>query len=784
MEQRKFLRIFLWLVFPVLIIAAYFISRQINLPGRKNKEDTYIGSAKCRDCHEKFYDLWAPSHHGLAMRNMTPEFLNQFFAEKRSKEIRVDSSLFHVEIGNDSLFFFENKDKTLSKYPAVFALGGKNVFYFLTTFSRGRLQVLPLAYDVKRKEWYNNPESALRIFGTGDPDQVLPWKHTAYTFNTSCWSCHVSQLTNNYDLSTHSYHTAWKENGINCETCHGPADDHVRACVKSGDEVPDDLKIISARSFNHEQQNSNCGSCHAKMHFITGSYPPGGRFFDYFDLITLENPDYYPDGRDLGENYTYTSWLQSPCIRNGNLDCIHCHTSSGRYRFKDENKNNACLPCHEKQVAGGESHSHHPAGTEGALCISCHMPKTEFARMIRSDHSMRPPDPLASKEFGSPNACNICHTDKPNDWSQSYLVKWGKNNLQKEMVEKGMLIRDARKNNWNRLDKMLVALREYRSDPVFSASMIRLLRENSDERKWPAIMDALDNPSPLVRSAAAISLSVHPTDESFKALLDKCKDPYRLVRKSAAESLSAFPVSMLQDTDSASYGRAMHEYIASITAREDDWASYANLGSFYLNRQQFDKAQEQYRISLNLFPENVEVLVNSGLLDAILGNPDQAESKFKKAIELAPENEVSYLNYALLLGEMKRYEEAKANYEKVLNINPHSGVAAYNLSVIESSDNPASAISYARIASQNEPLNPKYVYTLGYFLYKNNQYREATRVMEKMILDFPSEGDAYLLLYEIYRASGHTRQADEFVKKILNDTSLDERIRIRFRQLQ
>ena len=47
-----------------------------------------------------------------------------------------------------------------------------------------------------------------------------------------------------------------------------------------------------------------------------------------------------------------TSWLMSPCAKSGQLDCLKCHTSSGRYRFKDEARaNEACLPCHAERVA-------------------------------------------------------------------------------------------------------------------------------------------------------------------------------------------------------------------------------------------------------------------------------------------------------------------------------------------------------------------------------------------------------------------------------------------------
>src|ERR1039457_2213847 len=41
------------------------------------------------------------------------------------------------------------------------------------------------------------------------------------------------------------------------------------------------------------------------------------------------------DGRDMGENYTYTQSRVSPCAKAGQLDCIHCHTSSGRYKFRE-----------------------------------------------------------------------------------------------------------------------------------------------------------------------------------------------------------------------------------------------------------------------------------------------------------------------------------------------------------------------------------------------------------------------------------------------------------------
>jgi hypothetical protein len=86
-----------------------------------------------------------------------------------------------------------------------------------------------VAYDVRKKEWFDTAASGVRHF-PGLTDEPVHWKDWQYTFNTACYGCHVSQVSTNYDLKTDTYHTVWKEPGINCETCHGPAGEHVRVC--------------------------------------------------------------------------------------------------------------------------------------------------------------------------------------------------------------------------------------------------------------------------------------------------------------------------------------------------------------------------------------------------------------------------------------------------------------------------------------------------------------------------------------------------------------------------
>jgi hypothetical protein len=384
-------------------------------------------------------------------------------------------------------------------------MGGKNVYFLLTPHERGRLQVLPVAYDVRRKEWYDVAASALRHF-TEVTERAVHWTDPELTFNSSCHGCHVSQLSSNYDLSTDSYRTTWAEPGINCETCHGPGEEHIRAVSQAGrgnEKVPAGSRLITTRGFTHDQKNEMCAPCHARMSPLTNGFRPGDRYFDAFDLVGLESPDFYPDGRDLGETYTFTGWRGSACARSGQLDCLHCHTSSGRYRFKDASTaDGACLPCHEARVQDGVAHSHHPDGK--VACIDCHMPKTEFARMVRSDHSMRPPAPAATIAFGSPNACNGCHRDKAPAWSDRVVRKWHARDYQAPVLRRGALIAAARKRDWSELSAMLAAVaraRTRRGDRSISAAPAGLVSRR--RREEPAILAAMATPSPWVRAAAA-----------------------------------------------------------------------------------------------------------------------------------------------------------------------------------------------------------------------------------------------------------------------------------------
>lgn len=561
----------------------------------------------------------------------------------------------------------------------------------------------------------------------------------------------MSQLSTNYDLQTDSYKTAWAESGINCETCHGPSAEHNRVFRETPKgQKPEDIKIISWKNFSPEQKNAACSICHAKMSPVTDTFTPGDRFFDHFDLTTLEDPDFYPDGRDLGENYTYTSWMMSPCAKSGKLNCITCHTSSGRYRFKAEEKaNDACMPCHENHVRNATAHTHHQQGSAGNKCVSCHMPTTSFARMNRTDHSMLPPTPSASIDYKSPNACNLCHVDKEAAWAVKYVREWRTRDYQAPLLKRAALIDEARKRDWKQLQAMLDYITSKDHDEIFATSLIRMVPSSGDPRVTPVLLQAAGDPSPLVRSAAVSALQNVPTKEAVQDLVEATGDDFRLVRVRAAASLAGYQNLPLDDEHRKIVAAANEEFLASILSRRDQWGSHYNLGNYYMDRGELKAAVASYDTALKLEPRAVMAMVNKAMSYARMGENKKADESLKKALNVSPDNAAANFNMGLLKAEGNDPKQAETYLRKAIKADPQMAQAAYNLCIITSKDSVSEAVDWCRKATELRPQEPKYGFTLAFYLNRKGDRDEAIMTLKEIVKKHPEFKDAEMLLQEI-----------------------------------
>ncbi len=752
---------------------------------QQNAENEYVGSESCRECHEKFYQLWEPSYHAQAMMPIDAAFIAKHQLPN-SQPMEVEGHLFTVEFTDSTMVMYERDgNKLIETYDVVWGMGGHNVYTFLTPFEKGKYQNIPLAFDARRKEWFNYPQAGMRHFNDGSAeDEALPWKDPMFAFNTGCYSCHVSQLNTNFDLATETYSTTWKEAGINCETCHGPSGDHVRIYknLKEGEE-PEELGLISTAPFTPQQNTDACAPCHAKMSPITPSYMPGDKYFDNYNITTLEDRDFYPDGRSLGENYTMTEWMMNPCAEESDLHCVTCHTSSGRDRNKD-NPNNSCLQCHTERIGKFKEHTGHSPDA-GLTCLSCHMPKREFVgRFLRSDHSFRPPMPEATIKFGSPNACNQCHTDKSPEWANKIVKKRPNGNYQEETLKWAQLIKEAREQDWTNVEKIFDYINNQESDVVVANSLVRLLSNYHDDSKADVLLTALKNKSELVRSSAAYGLSGIQREDTKEALVEACQDEIRLVRIQAANALLSFPEGSFTAQQQSIVDKAEAEYVNSLSSRQDNWSNHYNLGIYHQNKGDAQAALNSYETAARLYPESVMPLINSSVLYSYIGNHSKAEENLRKVIEFDSKNEAANLNLGLLLAEQGRMDEAEKALKAALDANPENNpVAAKNLSVIVAQHGDlAGAVNYATLAFKARPEDPNYGYTLAYYQMQNGQKAEAKKTLQSILEVHPEFLTATSFLADIYLREGNKNMALKLYKEALKIQNLSAQDRAAIQQ--
>jgi cytochrome c-type biogenesis protein CcmH/NrfG len=735
----------------------------------------------CIECHAAYCQAWESNHHGQSLLPCSPELVSTLLTPQ-SEEIEIGSFFYRFNSNQQDCWIEERSENSQSHYKTTFMLGGKNMLMFLTPFDKGRMQILPLAYNIDKKKWFDN-SAGLLPHGTSQASNQPDWKSRTNHFNTTCFACHIDSQAAYYNIQNDTYHSLGDEHGITCCSCHGPVEDHIRICRKTPPgQAPDDLKIVTFKNASSDQINAICGSCHTSSIPLKPSYTAGKPFFDYFDLKGLENPAFSPDGKSISSNNVYTLFRMSPCVQSGQLQCLHCHTGNGLYRFTDPSvANDSCLPCHKVRVERAAEHTHHKAKNPGSVCISCHMPTSALRGIEQTDHSMRPPMPAFTQTYKSPNACTLCHKKNDSAWAEMHVRSWHKNNYQERYLKSALLIRAARSGDWTRLPEMLSFIENPKRDEIAATSLIRLLRGCKDARKWPVFINSLKNdPSPLVRSAAAGSLIGSPMGETAAVLFNAMTDQYALVRIRAVSVLAVLSSQSLIPEYRPRFEKAFYELIDMLSARPDDAQSYFNLGNLYLERRDVKSSLAMYEYSLKLQPDNTQALINSATAYYYNGQQPEAEKTLRKALKAEPGNAQAHVTLGMLLVEQQRTVEAETAFRTALKHDPANAAAYFNLAVMFSSEKPKNSLEWCRKAYEIEPDDPKYAYTYAYYLNRNGKSDMAVALLAKMVDMKVSHPETYALLAEIYIKQNRIKDARSVYRKALENKNLPEQIRMGF----
>ncbi len=631
---------------------------------------TYAGSKSCQECHEKAYALWTNSHHALAERPISPTIDRSAFVPTRVFKHGTQISEARLRDGHFEVVTLGFGGK--QPYPVSRVIGVSPLRQFLVPQERGFFQVTEIATDTAKGDWFDvyNDEDRL-------PGEWGHWTGRGMTWNTMCAYCHNTRVRKNYDAATDTYATAFKEHGVGCEACHGPMADHVKWSrahpgVKKGDPT--------LPKFTWTQTRDYCGACHARRNDLTGDFHPGEEFFDHFLLTIPDDTDtYYPDGQVRDENFEFTAFLGSRMHLMG-VKCMDCHdVHSGKVKAAD---NSLCLRCHLTPLQefptapkiDPATHSFHKPATAGDFCVDCHMPQTVYmARQWRRDHGYTIPDPLLTKQYNIPNACNRCHTTNSVDWAVGYCDKWYGPRMNRPTRVRAQWVAEARAGATNTPGNMLRILNEEKI-PLWRAVAAGFLKfHGSEPGVGAALVKAASDPNPLVRYSAAQSLEFVPP-QAYPAVESTLRfllvDPSRAVRVRAAWSQRR-----ILETNSV----AAQDLLFSLVNSSDHPTGQLQLGMWHLDRGDLDVALDCFKRAVEWDKGSAALRHALAVAYSMKGKPAEAVHELETAVRLAPRDPELRYKLGLALNEINKLPEATKALEEAVRLSPQFARAWYNL---------------------------------------------------------------------------------------------------------
>ncbi|MEA3274320.1 MAG: multiheme c-type cytochrome [Pseudomonadota bacterium] len=374
---------------------AVWAEEQIDAKKLLSQPKAFVGSDVCRNCHLEHYDAWKRTLHSRMLQDAG--------ANQDAIITEIDPELIKADL-------IKIQDKLKVPVEEIYIPKVEDIHYTIGSQWKqrfliekdGTLFISPIQFNAETGRWVNYHEHDW---------EKRPWLK-------KCGGCHATGV----DLDQNTF----KEPGVGCEACHGPASHH--AALPKTELFEKRAAIVNPGKLTAGVAVQICGSCHnrGKSTKVKGSswpvgYRPGKALTTYYKSTSYEGGDVkhvYANEFSKGHHQQYIDWKQSAHYREG-VTCLSCHyvhqlgNPVVRAQTRESSGDKTCLSCHEMVNKVG-AHSVHSS----AKCVACHMPRIAKSAESGDIHShvfvaLLPKDTLANPDI--PNSCQTCHKHKDED---------------------------------------------------------------------------------------------------------------------------------------------------------------------------------------------------------------------------------------------------------------------------------------------------------------------------------------------------------------------------------
>ena len=677
------------------------------------------------------------------MEDATEESVLGNFDDATFTRFDVTSRFFR----NDGKFFVhtEGPEGGMRDFEIRYTFGVEPLQQYLIEFPGGRLQGLGVAWDTERERWFHlYPDEGI------SPEDPFHWTGRYQNWNFMCAECHSTNLRKNYDLETDTYATKWDGIDVGCQSCHGPGEAHVEwaSGVEASEATVGGFGLVVDFETNDARyQVESCAPCHSRRQQVSTEDRSGEPLLDHFMPETLREDLYYADGQILEEVYVYGSFLQSRMYDQG-VRCTDCHNPHSLRLGVVGNA--VCEQCHHSQAArdrfptltlknyDSPEHHFHPTEGDGAQCVNCHMPERVYMVVDpRRDHSFRIPRPDLSLKLGTPNACNMCHTDETPEWADAAVTEWYGAQRRQE-PHYGETIAAGRRGEPDAAPRLIALSGDAEQPTIVRATALELLRDYGAAGA-SAMVEAVRDDDPLVRATAVSGLEPLPPEERIQNVSPLLRDPVRAVRIQAARVLASASAELIGE-DRQAFGAALTEYEALQASLADTAPAHLNLGVIHAATGRREQAVRDYETAVSLDPGFLPARLNlATLLNEMGRNPD-AERVLRETIERNAREGEPHYSLGLLLAEMNRLEDAAVSLGRAAALLPERARVRYNHGLaLQQLGRRQTAEFELRQAYRIAPRDPAFVQALAIFYAQDGRWSEALPYGEELVRLVPDE---------------------------------------------